>query len=173
MLACQIMTASGLHYGGILPYALVGGQLWLLLGREMRVDNWSGSQRWSPFGGGVDPGESGWKAALREGYEETMGLFGTPKEMAKRVDRKPWRNNRHEYTLLMPVEYDRNIPRYFRNFYRYAKRCKGKCPEGWFEKTEVRWVRWEQMRHMELRPEFTKSLSSLKRHLNKMLGVRP
>ena len=65
------------RYGGVLPYAWSAhGQPLLLLGREQYGKNWSGSRRWSPFGGGVDPGETPARAALREGYEETMGPSG-------------------------------------------------------------------------------------------------
>ena len=117
------------RYGGVLPYAWSAhGQPLLLLGREQYGKNWSGSRRWSPFGGGVDPGETPARAALREGYEETMGLFGTPAELARRVDRKAWKH-KGGVTLLLPVDHDPNLPRYFRNMYKYARRCRGgACP---------------------------------------------
>ena len=155
------------RYGGVLPYAWAAcGQPLLLLGQEQYGKNWSGSRRWSPFGGGVDPGETPARAALREGYEETMGLLGTPKELARRVDRKAWKH-KGGVTLLLPVDHDPNLPRYFRNMYKYARRCRGgACPEGWYEKTRVRWVPLARVHQLDLRPEFRYSLPSLRRYFS-------
>ena len=117
---CEVQGKHMARYGGVLPYAWSAhGQPLLLLGREQYGKNWSGSRRWSPFGGGVDPGETPARAALREGYEETMGLFGTPAELARRVDRKAWKH-KGGVTLLLPVDHDPSLPRYFRNMYKYA-----------------------------------------------------
>ena len=161
------------RYGGVLPYAWSHGQILLLLGREKYVKNWSGSRRWSPFGGGVDPGETPTRAALREGYEETMGMFGTPAELARRVDRKAWKH-RGGVTLLLPVEHDINVPRYFRNVYKYARRCRGgRCPEGWYEKTHVRWVPLARAEALPLRPEFRQSMRSLKRYFSARAAAAP
>lgn len=163
-----------MSYAGILPYAVVGGEPVLLLGRELRAKGWSGSGRWSPFGGGVDPGESLRAAALREGYEETMGMLGSAAELRRRRSHT-WKH-RGGMTLLMPMERpDRRLPAYFRNFYRYSRRCRaGRCPEGWYEKTEIKWVPLARLRDTDdrLRPEFRKSLPSLRRRFRSLLGAR-
>ena len=157
-----------MRYGGLLPYAWVKGQPVLLLGREMYLPRWDGSRRWAPFGGGVHSGEKPYRAALREGYEETMGLFGTPRELARKVDRKAWKHA-GGLTLLLPVKYDKNIPAYFRNFFRYAQACKGRaCPEGWYEKTQIQWVPLARLDRVSLRPEFQSTLPQLRRHFRRL-----
>jgi 8-oxo-dGTP pyrophosphatase MutT (NUDIX family) len=149
-------------YGGVLPYAEHQGQVWLLLGQELRVPGWSGSEKWSPFGGGVEPGETLEMAAVREGYEESMGLLGRPASMRTRG--LHW-SHEGGLTLLLPLEYDRRLPQYFRRFFRYAQRCQQTCPEGWYEKTQIRWVALEHVDAMDLRPEFRRTLRSLRRKL--------
>ena len=99
-----------------------------------------------------------------------MGLLGTPKELARRVDRKAWKH-KGGVTLLLPVDHDPNLPRYFRNMYKYARRCRGgTCPEGWYEKTHVRWVPLAQVHQLDLRPEFRQSLPSLQRYFDARPG---
>ncbi len=153
-------------YAGILPYAVHRGDLWLLLGKERAFPDFSGSNLWAPFGGGVERGESLEEAALREGYEETMGIFGTPAQLRAKVDPTPWRH-RGGMTLLLRVRYDRHLPAYFRRFYRYTTHCRKDC-EGWYEKTAVKWVRLEDVlprSRLALRPEFHRTLRSLQRHI--------
>jgi 8-oxo-dGTP pyrophosphatase MutT (NUDIX family) len=152
-----------MSYGGVLPYAEHKGQLWLLLGKELRIANWSGSEKWSPFGGGVDPGESLETAAVREGYEESMGLLGSQASMRRRGQRWPHQGG---LTLLLPLQYDRRLPQYFRQFFNYAKRCRGQtCPEGWYEKTHIKWVPLDRVHTLDLRPEFRRTLRSLRERL--------
>jgi len=152
---------EAMKYGGVLPYTVVGGKVAVLLGKELKVDGWSGSNLWAPFGGGIDPGESACNAALREGYEETMGMFGTPAELKDKVDDTPW-IHKGGLTYLLRIPYDRQLPTYFRNFYRYSRACKAQtCPEGWYEKTKLKWVWLHKLSEQKLRPEFRETLSSL------------
>ena len=152
-----------MSYGGVLPYARHQGQLWLLLGQEMHLDGWNGSEKWSSFGGSVDPGETLEEAAAREGYEESMGLLGRPSYLRRRGH--PW-SHHGGLTLLLPLSYDRRLPRYFRHFFLYAKRCRRQtCPEGWYEKTRIAWVRLDRVHRLDLRPEFRRTLRSLRRRL--------
>ncbi len=113
-------------YAGILPYAVHRGTLWVLLGKERAFPDFPGSNLWAPFGGGVEEGESLEDAALREGYEETMGVFGTPSQLKRRVDPTPW-YHRGGMTRLLRVRRDRNLPSYFRRFYRYTTHCRKDC----------------------------------------------
>lgn len=146
-----------------MPYARHQGQLWLLLGQEMREEGWSGSEKWAPFGGGVDPGETLEEAAAREGYEESMGLLGSKASLLRRG--QPW-SHHGGLTLLLPFSYDRRLPRYFRQFFTYAKRClRQTCPEGWYEKTRIAWVRLDRVHTLDLRSEFRRTLRSLQRRL--------
>lgn len=161
-----------MSYGGILPYAIKDGKVLLLLGREVHIPGWDGSNLWAPFGGGVDPGESVYAAALREGYEETMGMFGSVAELRKRVGRGAhtrWKHGRN-MTLLMRVEHHRALPRLFRNFYLYSRRCRSQaCPEGWYEKTRIKWVPLSRLSDTDprLRPEFRRTLKSLRLHFRR------
>ena len=154
-------------YGGILPYAIHDHHVMLLLGKEKPQAGWSGSERWSPFGGSVDDGETLEQAALREGYEESMGVLGTASSM--RGKGRAW-YHRGGLTLLLPLKYDRHLPRYFRRFYQYAQRarraaCSHGWREGWYEKTHIKWVRLSDVAQLDLRPEFRRSLRALRRTL--------
>ena len=163
---CLVSRKAQRMYAGILPYAVHRGTVWFLLGKERAFPDFPGSNLWAPFGGGVEQGESLEDAALREGYEETMGIFGTPAKLGAKVDPAPW-YHRGGMTRLLRVRYDPKLPQYFRRFYRYSTHCRKSC-EGWYEKTAVRWFRLEDLLHpsrLALRPEFRKTLRSLQRHL--------
>jgi hypothetical protein len=67
----------------ILPYAvdLQWGQIYFCLGKERRVSNWNGSEKWSDFGGAPKKNkltgayESPCECASREFHEETLGVL--------------------------------------------------------------------------------------------------
>jgi 8-oxo-dGTP pyrophosphatase MutT (NUDIX family) len=151
-----------MSYAGILPYAMVRGEPVLLLGREKKIPGWRGSGLWAPFGGGVEAGESLRAAALREGYEETMGMLGTPGQLSRGIHPAPWRHTGGA-TWLLPIPYHKQLSAYFRNFYLYSQHChKTGCPTGWYEKTEIRWVPLRKVHSQHLRPEFRQTLPSLR-----------
>lgn len=153
------------RYAGILPYAIVRGEVAVLLGKEIHIDGWNGSNKWAPFGGSIDPGETVHAAAMREGYEETMGMFGTPRDLERRVDPEPW-THQGGATYLLRISYDKRLPSYFRNFLRYSQTCtSGQCPEGWYEKTQLKWVWLRKLHRENLRPEFRDTLRSLQQRM--------
>lgn len=157
---------------GILPMAQDARGEWrFLLGRE------AADGLWAPFGGLRERGESLLQTALREGYEETMGLLGSREELA-RLPRLvvPFAAGRlagpaaaQTMTVLLLVPWSEQLPLYFERFYRYAaaaqaaRRPHGR--DGFWEKDQVRWFSLEQVRRLantrQLRPFFAKELQQM------------
>ena len=71
---------------GILPLAYHNDKMYFLLGREtVDVDHRAKGQ-WSDFGGSIEKGETLKETAIREGFEETGGLFGNMKDIEYLID---------------------------------------------------------------------------------------
>lgn len=68
----------------ILPACVYKGKLYFLFGKENSLADTPG---WSDFGGGVDPGESIYDTALREGGEELTGFLGGKDELRSLIKR--------------------------------------------------------------------------------------
>jgi 8-oxo-dGTP pyrophosphatase MutT (NUDIX family) len=68
----------------ILPACVHKGELYFLFGKENSLADTPG---WSDFGGGVDPGESIYDTALREGGEELTGFLGGEDELRSLIKR--------------------------------------------------------------------------------------
>ena len=69
---------------GILPIAIKDNQLYLLFGKENKYNDTPG---WADFGGGIESSENILDAAIREGWEESSGFLGDPKEMKKKINK--------------------------------------------------------------------------------------
>ena len=69
---------SRLVGAGVLCFSRdVGGDVWVLLGKERDVVGWrQGSRKWGAFSGRAEEGESAAQAAAREFVEETCGAVG-------------------------------------------------------------------------------------------------
>ena len=65
---------SGVRGASILPYIVKHGQIYLILGRERYVHDFTDSCKWSGFGGSVQLHETDVQTAVREFDEETIGL---------------------------------------------------------------------------------------------------
>jgi 8-oxo-dGTP pyrophosphatase MutT (NUDIX family) len=138
---------------GIIPVTYVNGKWYFLLGLEHVAIGWGGSEKWTDFGGGVEPiDKSPKETAAREGYEETMGILGTYEEIMASLEMSPVHINKNSYTYFPYFKYSGdlvNITGYFKRFYKYIMRCAHKrkdgkyylpsCPEGYFEKTDMDW----------------------------------
>ena len=61
----------------ILPITIHKNQLLFLFGKENELED--SAKGWSDFGGRVDPGETIFQGALREGSEELTGFLGNNK----------------------------------------------------------------------------------------------
>lgn len=157
-----------IKYCGVLPFARepTSGKLMFLLGREVDIKDWHDSNKWSDFGGkpleeellvyekyGMDHGLK--DAAIRECYEETMGMLGCIDYLRTRQLERTCIVNDDGKTIAliytMPIMYDERLPTYYNRVYNYFKKCakdhpelKGfkyipSCPEGYMEKTELKW----------------------------------
>lgn len=103
--------------GGIIPITVHNGKLMLLLGREnMYCKNCC--HKWSDWGGGKEINENIIDAVAREASEESMGFFGSKKEIKKILKT----NSDNQYIIgdvykyyIIPIDYDEKIPFYFNN----------------------------------------------------------
>ena len=124
---------------GVLPVTIMKGTIFFLLGQE------KSSRYWSDFGGSSNTYESVYETAIREGYEELDGFFGTKSDFETIVS-----NNLIEqyftkrYTtflfyvkpqLLLPLPY------YFNNHHKFITsevNFVKKEHDGLFEKTNIK-----------------------------------
>ena len=65
---------------GVLFFAVFNHQTYFLLGKEKSCN------KWSDFGGSIEKGETLKETAIREGFEETGGLFGNMKDIEYLID---------------------------------------------------------------------------------------
>jgi len=127
---------SDLKAGGVTPYTVVDNVPYILLGKQteegMRAGFWQG------FGGKRDPGETPFENALREFAEESRNSIDShPSPYEK--ENHPMQNvfaiahlNCHYYQLMLPITYDRSLPK------RFEKILGAAAFER--EKSELRWV---------------------------------
>ena len=135
---------------GILPIALHKNKLYFLFGKEVK----STSPGWSDFGGSTENHEPPKKTALREGYEELSGFFGTKKELENMVTKKEIftleNTNKGGYykTFLFKVDYDVNMPLYYNNNFKFIKTNLEHLVDshnGYFEKNEIKWFTKDEL----------------------------
>lgn len=145
------------RYAGVLPYAIHNGNRYYLIGREHIQHGWDGSGKWSDFGGAPED-EGPLMGAAREFYEETMGIFGTLTDVVEMLKKGKRYTVPGGYTYMIKMKYDKNVPILFERIHRYFLQCskehkrkKGymgipSCPDGLFEKTDVKWVAEAELR---------------------------
>jgi hypothetical protein len=126
---------------GIVPVAIFKGSLFFLFGKES-YDN-----KWGEFGGSSENNEDKFSTAIREGYEELDGFFGTEQQLKKKVTENLILSitdlkDKHE-SFVFKSNYDENLPLYFNNHHKFIK---DKLPQnlfekknGLFEKSEIKW----------------------------------
>ena len=132
--------------GSILPVAFYNNQLYFLFGKENPLED---SQKgWSDFGGGVDAGETPYKAAIREGGEELTGFLGDIESLLKKGGiYKIVHNDYHVHIFLM--KYDENLPIYYNNNHSFLwKRMDNHLlnKTKLFEKIEIGWFSEQSLR---------------------------
>jgi len=134
-------------YAGVLPATIDDqGVRHFLLGRE-RV-----SDAFGDFGGGVESGETIVAAAARECHEESMGMLGTQDEIraqiihhtVKTADMVGFRGS----VFMVHIPFDTNINVYFNRVVKYLGRCQIQCPDGYLEKSEMRWFSEHELMDM-------------------------
>lgn len=141
------MEAKDITRAGIIPYARVDSRVKLLLGQGH-------SGKWSEFGGRVDHDESLLDTAVREFMEEISGFYREDDVRRGIANQEPFLIRSIKpfktYIYLLEVEYDPELPSYFKNVYSFFLECAdGKtvygapiissCPSGYLEKTDLWW----------------------------------
>ena len=137
--------------GSILPVALHKGKLHFLFGKENPMED--SAKGFSDFGGRVEPGETPFTAALREGSEELSGFLGNKGELEELISKNggiAHTLTEKSYTVHMfLIDYDANLPRYYNLNHRflwdnmdteYLNKSK------LFEKIEIQWFTPEMMK---------------------------
>lgn len=152
------LEKKNIDYAGVLPYAIHNGKKYYLIGKEHRQIGWSGSSKWSDFGGDPEH-ETPSKGAAREFYEETMGFFGNMSDIVKKLSKEKRISVPGGYTYLMKIDYDKNLPALFERVHRYFLQCSKmhkykqgyleipSCPDGLFEKTDIKWVTENELKN--------------------------
>ena len=172
------VTKHDIRYTGVLPYAIKNGVKYYLIGREHKQTGWDGSGKWSDFGGDPED-EPPLMGAAREFYEETMGFFGNLTDIVKLLKNGKRVSVPGGYTYLYKIKYDADLPGLFERVHRYFMQCAKmhkykpgymgipSCPEGLFEKTDIRWVSEAELKKAVIgkanifRPQFLRSLLTI------------
>lgn len=125
---------SNHHGAGVLPYAMIKGQLHFLLSKE---GYGSDKDTWCEFGGAKDANESPRETAARECWEESRGVLGDLKEIAKKIAKSPSIGNHYEM-FFMKVDQPQNITsaEFLKRTFTVGNRM---------EKTKIAWVKAEEV----------------------------
>jgi XTP/dITP diphosphohydrolase len=130
-----------LKAAGVLPYAMVGNEPYLLLGKESEGE--ACANRWKGFGGKKETGESLFENALREFIEESKAsvqdypspyqIDGHPKDGVLATTHL----NCRYYQLMLPVDYDATLPERFQETVALSRFEK--------EKDELQWIKLQNV----------------------------
>ena len=137
--------------GSILPVAIYKNKLYFLFGKENPMED--SSKGWSDFGGRMEPNETPYTAALREGSEELTGFLGTAKDIQKYIQYnggvfKIVHNTYHVHIFFM--NYDENLPKYYnKNHHFLWNRMDKKLLNNskLFEKIEIDWFSFDDLKN--------------------------
>jgi len=136
--------------GGVLFYAKYRGIFYFLLGQERTFANYKDSLKFSDFGGGSNNCESHYECALRESYEETMGLFGSQQDYAAMIDKRKCIKSDSYTSYLVKIPFDTALPTLFENIYKHFmyvfKEHHLEIPEGIIEKRKIQWFTADEIR---------------------------
>ena len=136
---------------GILPVAFHNNKIYFLLSRETVDVKFKDAGKWSDFGGKRERGEDLKITAIREGFEESDGIFGNQKDIEYLIDNsliKKLRVN-HYTTYIIQVPYVKDLPKVFReNYLHVLKTNKKKVLEsnGLYEKDMLKWVELKKLK---------------------------
>lgn len=135
----------------ILPACVHKGKLYFLFGKENSLADTPG---WSDFGGGVDPGESIYDTALREGGEELTGFLGGEDELRSLIKQSggtykivPNASNYNIHIFNLP--YSSDLPKLYNANHDFLwKRMDKKFlnETKLFEKIEIQWFSLSDMK---------------------------
>ena len=134
---------------GILPFSRIiknnKQMIYFLFSRET-MDNKKSKDRgfWSEFGGSRDKGETHLDTAIREGYEESNGIFGSKRKLKENILKTDITLKNKTYnSYLIEVPYNPLLPSYLENLYKFIKNTNPELicsKEGLFEKDKFKWI---------------------------------
>jgi len=137
--------------GGILPVAFYKGKIYFLFSRE-QINSTQDAGLWSDFGGARDNDESFFETSSREAYEESGGFLGSRKTIEKLIENKTLFTitKRKHRTYIVLIDYDRTLPKRFRNKFIKIKNTKPHLIEkhnGLYEKDMLRWMSYNEVKN--------------------------
>jgi len=133
----------------ILPIAFHKNKLYFLFGKENMFADTPG---WSDFGGGVEPGESIYKTAMREGGEELSGFLGNSKQIEGLINKNGGmykiNHNNQYYIHIFKMNYDADLPDYYNRSHSFLwnKMDDKNKKSVFFEKIEIGWMNIKDMK---------------------------
>jgi len=136
--------------GGILPVSIYKGKIYFLFSREY-INSKDDGGLWSDFGGSKYKNETYSQTAIREGWEESDGILGNKKNIEKLIKNKTLKHitigGYRTYIIL--IDYDRTLPRTFRNNFLKIKNEKPHliAKQGMYEKDMLKWVSYNDIKN--------------------------
>lgn len=161
------------YSAGILPYAIVRGTTYVLIGKDVR-DN-----TWSDFGGKSEDVDGGnpIETAIREFYEETCGVVMDLKALRNRMSVpanysmliSQTQNCHPYYMYLLEVPYNTGYRSIFRKLLYFMKYKK--IYKKFMEKTDIQWISLQSLinRRVMLRSVFE---ATIDKHLEAIRRVQ-
>jgi hypothetical protein len=132
---------SRVVFAGVIPYKIVNEEFLVLLGEEGDGDGWCG------FGGGPEGDETSEETAIREGWEESMGLLGTKERIKISIESCKWVliGDKKDGTKSIQylIEAPDGIETSFNEVLKYLKYCNQGCfpKTGCYEKSQAKWFK--------------------------------
>ena len=159
---------------GILPIAYHNDKIHFLFSRESIDIKYRDRGKWSDFGGSREKGETLKDTAIREGFEETDGIFGEEKDIKYLIENsliKKFRVN-HYTTYVILVPYEKDLPKIFRkNYLDVFNKNNNLVMEhnGLYEKDMLRWVEMKDYKKFipKMRPWYKAVARVVFKHFNK------
>jgi hypothetical protein len=133
----------------ILPACFYKGELYFLFGKENSLADTPG---WSDFGGGVDPGETIYDTALREGGEELTGFLGDGKQIGSLIKRSGgvYKMQYETYHIhLFNLKYNPDLVKHYNDNHCFLWQRMNKkflTNTKLFEKIEIKWFSLKEMK---------------------------
>jgi 8-oxo-dGTP pyrophosphatase MutT (NUDIX family) len=133
----------------ILPACFYKGEIYFLFGKENSLADTPG---WSDFGGGVDPGESVYQTAMREGGEELTGFLGNGKQIGSFIKKnggvyKMQYETYHVHLFHLP--YNADLVQHYNDNHQFLWERMNKqflTNTKLFEKIEIKWFSLREMK---------------------------
>ena len=133
----------------ILPACFYKGELYFLFGKENSLADTPG---WSDFGGGVDPGESVYQTAMREGGEELTGFLGNGKQIGSFIKKNGgvYKMKYETYHVhLFHLPYNEDLVKHYNDNHQFLWERMNKqflTNTKLFEKIEIKWFSLREMK---------------------------